>query len=69
MFSLLVFVWLLVGLLSAGQRGYLTSVSASCRGYWTIVLTVAAGPVNYLGVRPSVSGCHFPDPTPPSTGR
>jgi hypothetical protein len=52
---LTLFVWLLIGALAAGQRGYYTSASANCSGAGTILVTILFGPVNYLGGNPKLS--------------
>jgi hypothetical protein len=53
----LLFVWLLIGALAAGQRDYYTSASADCAGAGTIVATILFGPINYLGANPKLT-CH-----------
>ncbi len=55
-------IWLVIGAIAAGQRGYYGSASTSCAHAGTIVATVAAGPLNYVGVNPKVS-CHMPSPS------
>jgi len=55
-------IWLIIGVIAAGQRGYYGSSSESCARAGTIVATVAAGPLNYVGVNPKVS-CHLPSPS------
>ena len=54
-------VWLIVGAIAAGQRGYLTHASETCAG--TIAVTVIAGPLNYFGVNPKVTNCNVPKPS------
>ncbi|MBB5918838.1 hypothetical protein BJY24_007750 [Nocardia transvalensis] len=61
--SLLVFVWLIVGVVAAGQRGYLTQMSQSCGEFGTIALNVISGPLNYLGLDPKVTDCTLPEPS------
>jgi len=61
--SLLVFVWLIVGVVAAGQRGYFTRVSQNCTDFGTIALNVIAGPLNYFGVDPKVTDCKLPEPS------
>ena len=51
----ILFVWLLIGALAAGQRGYYTGASANCSGVGTILVTILFGPVNYLGGDPKLS--------------
>jgi len=53
----LLFVWLLIGALAAGQRHYYAASSANCAGVSTILVTILFGPVNYLGGNPKVT-CH-----------
>jgi len=55
-------IWLIIGVIAAGQRGYYGSSSDSCAHAGTIVATVAAGPLDYVGVNPKVS-CHMPSPS------
>jgi hypothetical protein len=60
--GVIVVIWLIIGLIAAGQRGYYGSSAQSCAGAGTIIATVAAGPLNYVGVNPKVS-CHLPSPS------
>ena len=50
--SLVLLIWLLIGAAAAFQRGYFDDGDASCAKASTTVLTVVAGPLNYLGVNP-----------------
>ena len=59
--SLLVLIWLLIGVFAAYQRGYLTDNTTDCADAGTIALNVVAGPLNYLGVDPEVDECDAPD--------
>jgi hypothetical protein len=52
--SALLVLWLIVGALAAGQRGYFDGTVGSCTKAGTIAATVAAGPLNYTGVNPKV---------------
>ena len=61
--SVLVLVWLLIGLLAAGQRGYLSGDDDSCAKLGTTAVTVIAGPLNYVGVNPKVTDCDLPEPS------
>jgi hypothetical protein len=54
--SIVLVIWLLLGILAAVQRGYFTKMP-SCGNAGTIVVTIAAGPLNYLGINPKVA-CH-----------
>ena len=49
------FIWLLIGALAAGQRHYYTASSANCSGVGTILVTILFGPVNYFGGNPKLS--------------
>ena len=53
----LIFVWLLIGALAAGQRHYYTTSSADCAGAGTIAVTILSGHANYFGANPKVT-CH-----------
>lgn len=55
-------VWLLIGALAAGQRGYYSGTEFSCTRLGTTLLTLAAGPLNYVGVNPMVT-CRVPQPS------
>ncbi|GGN74772.1 hypothetical protein [Nocardia rhizosphaerihabitans] len=60
---LLVLVWLVIGVIAAGQRGYLTERDQNCATLSTIAVTVVAGPLNYMGVNPKVNDCELPEPS------
>ena len=61
--SLVVLVWLLIGVFAAYQRDYLSRDNDSCAKAGTVALTVVAGPLNYLGVNPKVGDCDLPEPS------
>lgn len=61
--STLVLIWLVVGAVAAFQRGYFSTADDNCSDVGTIVVTVAAGPLNYLGANPKVE-CETPRPSP-----
>lgn len=61
--GLLVVVWLLIGVVAAVQRGYFgDDRDVNCKTASDTVLTVLAGPLNYLGVNPKVD-CEVPEPS------
>jgi hypothetical protein len=60
--SVLVVVWLLIGVLAAGQRHYFSGSNTNCAKAGTIVATIAAGPLNYFGANPKVT-CKLPQPS------
>jgi hypothetical protein len=62
--SLLVLVWLVIGVVATVQRGYFSSGDTDCAGVSTIVVTILAGPLNYLGVNPQVDCPELPEPSP-----
>jgi hypothetical protein len=61
--SLLLLIWLVIGAVAAGQRGYYNSDDTSCATFGTIAVTIVAGPLNYLGVNPKVEDCDLPEPS------
>jgi ABC-type xylose transport system permease subunit len=50
-------VWLAIGALAGAQRHYYSSYSESCSGMGTTVVTILAGPLNYMGGNPKLT-CH-----------
>ena len=61
--GVLVIVWLVIGLVAAIQRGYFgDGRDVNCKTTSDTVLTVVAGPLNYLGVNPKVK-CKVPQPS------
>jgi hypothetical protein len=60
--SLILLIWLIIGAIAAGQRGYYNGSIGSCTKATTIVVTILAGPLNYVGVNPKVD-CRVPQPS------
>jgi hypothetical protein len=60
--SVLLVIWLVIGAIAAGQRGYFSGTVGSCTKGGTIVATILAGPLNYMGVNPKVD-CTLPQPS------
>jgi len=60
--TLLLFIWLIIGVAAAGQRGYYDGSIGSCTKVGTIAVTIIAGPLNYLGVNPKID-CSLPRPS------
>lgn len=54
-FWVVLFVWLLIGALAAGQRHYYAGSSANCSGVGTILVTILFGPINYVGGNPKLT--------------
>jgi hypothetical protein len=59
--AVILIIWLIIGVIAGAQRNYYTG-NASCARAGTIVVTVLAGPLNYIGVNPQVH-CHIPQPS------
>jgi hypothetical protein len=60
--SVLLVIWLIIGAVAAGQRGYYSGRVSSCTTGGTIAVTILAGPLNYMGVNPKVN-CTLPQPS------
>jgi hypothetical protein len=60
--SLLLVIWLIIGAVAGGQRHYYNGSATNCAKVGTTALTIAAGPLNYVGVNPKIS-CKTPQPT------
>ena len=60
--ALLVVVWLIIGCIAAAQRHYFSSSRPSCAHVGTTVVTIIAGPLNYVGANPKIK-CHAPQPS------
>jgi len=60
--TIILFVWLIIGAAAAGQRGYFSASNLDCTTGATIAATIAAGPLNYIGLNPKIS-CTTPKPS------
>ena len=60
--AVLLLVWLLIGAVAAGQRGYFSGSSTNCAKVSTTVVTILAGPLNYVGANPKID-CEVPQPS------
>lgn len=60
--AILLVIWLIIGVIAGAQRHYYTSDAGSCARAGTILVTVLAGPLNYVGANPKVK-CHVPQPS------
>jgi hypothetical protein len=56
-------IWLIIGAFAAFQRGYFSSANTNCAGVSTTVVTIVAGPLNYVGVNPKVGCPQVPQPS------
>jgi len=62
--GIIVVVWLVIGLLAAYQRGYLSDdKDVRCKTFGDTALTIVAGPLNYVGINPKVD-CKVKVPQP-----
>lgn len=60
--SVVILVWLIIGAIAAGQRHYYTRSPKDCSQAGTLIVTILAGPLNYVGVNPKIS-CKTPQPS------
>jgi len=60
--SVVIVIWLVIGILAAVQRGYFQGGDATCAKTGTVAVTVVAGPLNYVGANPKVK-CKAPQPS------
>ena len=60
--SLLVVLWLLIGAFAAYQRNYFAKDPVNCAQLGTVIVTIIAGPLNYVGVNPKLN-CTVPQPS------
>jgi hypothetical protein len=51
----LLVIWLIIGAIAAGQRGYYSGPVGNCTKAGTIAVTILAGPLNYVGANPKVN--------------
>ena len=58
MLGILLVIWLIIGAIAAGQRGYYSSGKTNCAGVATIAVTIIAGPLNYMGANPKTNCPH-----------
>ena len=54
--SVILVIWLIIGLIAAAQRNYFDE-KVSCATAGTVIVTILAGPLNFVGVNPKLS-CH-----------
>jgi hypothetical protein len=60
--SALVVIWLLIGAFAAYQRNYFSSEAVNCAQVGTVLVTIIAGPLNYVGLNPKLD-CAVPQPS------
>jgi hypothetical protein len=54
--SVILVIWLIIGIIATAQRGYFND-RVSCATAGTVIVTILAGPLNFVGVNPKLS-CH-----------
>ena len=59
--SVLLIVWLIIGVVAAGQRGEYKH-PVDCSSVSTAAVTIVAGPLNYANVDPHIN-CTTPQPS------
>lgn len=60
--SAILVIWLIIGAIAGAQRHYYSGSIASCTKASSILVTILAGPLNYVGVNPKVE-CKVPQPS------
>jgi hypothetical protein len=60
--AVIIIIWLIIGIFAAVQRGYFSQSNDNCAKLGTTVVTMLAGPLNYVGVNPKVD-CVPPQPS------
>ena len=63
--SLLLVIWLAIGLFAAYQRDDFNGKVDNCNKAATIAVTIVVGPLNYVGVNPKINctGVQVPKPS------
>jgi hypothetical protein len=60
--AVIIVIWLIIGVIATAQRGYFKGSDQSCAKTGTVLVTIVAGPLNYLGVNPKIN-CALPQPS------
>jgi hypothetical protein len=60
--AVLLVIWLVIGAIAGGQRGYYNGSNTNCAKFGDILVTILAGPLNYAGVNPKIN-CRVPRPS------
>jgi hypothetical protein len=61
--AILLVIWLVIGAIAAAQRGYFARGETNCATVSTVIVTIIAGPLNYLGVNPQIECPTLPQPS------
>jgi hypothetical protein len=59
--AIILVIWLIIGVVAGAQRNYYSG-NVSCAKAGTILVTILAGPLNYVGVNPKIH-CTVPKPS------
>lgn len=59
----IIVLWLAIGVVATGQRGYFHTNPSTCASASTLAVTILAGPLNYAGVNPKIESCSVPKPS------
>jgi hypothetical protein len=59
--AIILVIWLIIGVIAGAQRNYYSG-NVSCAKAGTILVTILAGPLNYVGVNPKIH-CTVPKPS------
>ena len=59
--AIILVIWLIIGVIEGAQRNYYSG-NVSCAKAGTILVTILAGPLNYVGVNPKIH-CTVPKPS------
>jgi hypothetical protein len=60
--AVVVVIWLIIGAIAAGQRGYFNNDASNCAEAGSTILTIISGPLNYMGINPKLQ-CDVPEPS------
>jgi hypothetical protein len=60
--AVVIVIWLIIGFIAAGQRGYFSDSKTSCSKASDTIVTIIAGPLNYIGINPKIH-CTPPQPS------
>lgn len=60
---LFLIIWLIIGVIAAAQRGYFSDSDQNCNTLGSTLVTILAGPLNYVGIDPEVDCPEAPEPS------
>jgi membrane protein YdbS with pleckstrin-like domain len=59
----IIVIWLIIGAVAAGQRGYFHQSDPDCGSLGSTIVTILVGPLNYIGVNPEIECPRLPEPS------